>query len=67
MAASLIAFIIDKAPKKYMLLILIQRFFYRQFMYIVTFKSIISAIKGRKQRWNKLKRTDSVVLSTELS
>lgn len=60
LAASAIAFTIERAPKKYMLFVLIQRFFYRQFMYAVTFKSIFAAIKGRKHGWDKLKRTNSV-------
>ncbi len=60
MAASIMAFAIEKAPKKYILFVLIQRFFYRQFMYVVTYKSIVAAIKGRKHGWNKLRRTNSV-------
>jgi len=59
-AGSLIAFTIDKAPFRYMWLILIQRFFYRQFMYVVTFKSIIASFKGRRHGWNKLDRTNSI-------
>lgn len=57
---SSIAFLIDKAPLKYMLFIFIQRFYYRQFMYLVTFKTIISSIKGGSHGWNKLKRTSSI-------
>ena len=54
---SLLAFTLEKKPKKLMWLILIQRFFYRQFMYVITYKSILAIIKGRHYGWNKLKRT----------
>ena len=63
-AASLMAFTIEKSPKKYLWFVLIQRFFYRQFMYVITYKSIVAAIKGRKHGWNKLKRTNSVKINT---
>ncbi|MDP4109252.1 MAG: glycosyltransferase [Bacillota bacterium] len=62
LAGSVIAFTIEKAPMRYLWLVLIQRFFYRQFMYIITFRSIIAAIKGRRHGWNKLDRTSSVSL-----
>jgi Glycosyltransferases, probably involved in cell wall biogenesis len=64
LAGSVMAFIIEKAPLHYLLLVLIQRFFYRQFMYVITFKSIVAAIKGRRHGWNKLNRTSSVSLSS---
>ena len=54
---SLLAFTLERRPKKLMWLILIQRFFYRQFMYIITYQSIIAIIKGRRHGWNKLSRT----------
>jgi len=58
---SLLAFTLERRPKKLMWLILIQRFFYRQFMYIVTYKSIIAILKGRHHGWNKLNRTGNVI------
>ncbi|MEI6603467.1 MAG: polysaccharide deacetylase family protein [Clostridia bacterium] len=60
LTGSLIAFALEKTPLRYIWLILIQRFFYRQFMYITTFKAIIAALEGRRHGWNKLKRTNSV-------
>ena len=54
---SLLAFTLERRPKKLMWLILIQRFFYRQFMYVITYESIIAIIKGRHYGWNKLNRT----------
>lgn len=62
LAGSIMAFTIEKAPLKYLMLVLIQRFFYRQFMYVITFKSIIAAMKGRRHGWNKLNRTSSVAI-----
>jgi cellulose synthase/poly-beta-1,6-N-acetylglucosamine synthase-like glycosyltransferase/spore germination protein YaaH/peptidoglycan/xylan/chitin deacetylase (PgdA/CDA1 family) len=59
---SLLAFVLEKRPKKLMWLILIQRFFYRQFMYYITYKSIIAMIRGRSHGWNKLQRTGNVIL-----
>jgi peptidoglycan-N-acetylglucosamine deacetylase len=63
LAGSLMAFNIEKTPKKYLLYVLIQRFFYRQFMYFVTFKSIFAAIKGRRHGWNKLNRTNTAFIN----
>lgn len=63
-AASITAFKIDKAPYKYLWFILIQRFFYRQFLYIVVLKSIIASIRGRTHGWNKLNRTSSISIDT---
>lgn len=60
LAGSLIAFSLEKSRKRFLFYVFIQRFFYRQFMYVITYKSIIAAIKGRKHGWNKLKRTNSV-------
>jgi hypothetical protein len=57
LAGSLLAFSLEKKPKKLMWLIFIQRFFYRQFMYVITYQSIVAIIKGRHYGWNKLKRT----------
>jgi cellulose synthase/poly-beta-1,6-N-acetylglucosamine synthase-like glycosyltransferase/spore germination protein YaaH/peptidoglycan/xylan/chitin deacetylase (PgdA/CDA1 family) len=59
LAGSVMAFTLEKSPKKYLWLILIQRFFYRQFMYVVTFKSIFAAVRGKRHGWNKLERTSS--------
>ena len=58
---SLLAFTLEKKQKKLMLLILIQRFFYRQFMYVITFQAIIAIFHGGKRGWNKLERKGSVL------
>jgi cellulose synthase/poly-beta-1,6-N-acetylglucosamine synthase-like glycosyltransferase/spore germination protein YaaH/peptidoglycan/xylan/chitin deacetylase (PgdA/CDA1 family) len=62
---SLLAFTLEKRPKKLMWLILIQRFFYRQFMYVITYKSIIAIIRGKHYGWNKLKRTGNAAPKIE--
>ena len=54
---SLLAFVLEQRPKKLMWLILIQRFFYRQFMYVITYRAIVAMLKGRRYGWNKLDRT----------
>ena len=61
-AWSLIAFILDNKPKWLLLLVLIQRFFYRQFMYVIAFKAMKNILKGSHHGWNKLERTNSITL-----
>ena len=60
LTGSLIAFTLEKTPLRYIWLILIQRFFYRQLMYVITFKALFAAIRGKRHGWNKLKRKGSV-------
>lgn len=60
-SGAILAFILEKKANWNLIwLTLIQRFFYRQFMYVVTYRSIIAAIKGYKQGWNKLQRSGKV-------
>jgi peptidoglycan-N-acetylglucosamine deacetylase len=40
--------------------ILVQRFYYRQFLYVVLFSAIAATLRGGRRGWNKLKRTGSV-------
>lgn len=54
------AYVLDKKSVTHIWVIFIQRFFYRQFMYLVTFKSIIAALSGNRHGWNKLERKGSV-------
>jgi hypothetical protein len=49
-----------------MWVILIQRFFYRQFMYFVTFKSLLAALRWSHHGWNKLERKWTVMISKVL-
>ena len=59
---SIVAFQLDHRKMRTLWVVLIQRFYYRQFMYCVTFKSIIRAFCGGRQAWNKLERKDSIRL-----
>ena len=57
------AYALEKKSITHFWVILIQRFFYRQFMYFVTFKSIEAALRWGKHGWNKLERKWSVKIS----
>lgn len=57
---SVYAFGLEKENKKPLLSLFIQRIVYRQFFTFVVWKSVLNAIKGQLQGWNKLKRTGSV-------
>ncbi len=62
---SLLAFTLDKKPLKWLLLLIMQRFSYRQIMYYVGLKAMVAAIRGRRHSWRKLDRTGSVVLASK--
>ncbi|WP_443945419.1 glycosyltransferase [Pedobacter sp. AW1-32] len=55
-----IAFKMEKEKYKNLLYIFPQRFFWRQLMYIVLFRSMRKAIKGELGTWGTLKRTGNV-------
>lgn len=57
---SVYAFGLEKENKKPLFSLFIQRIVYRQFFTFVVWKSVLNAIKGQLQGWNKLKRTGSV-------
>ena len=59
-AGSFVAFRLDRRSLGRLWVVLIQRFFYRQFMYILTFRAVFSAVKGRRHGWNKLDRRATV-------
>lgn len=59
-SGSLLAFVIEDRPKKLMWFILIQRFFYRQFMYVITYRSLVAILRGKKHGWNKIDRTGAM-------
>ena len=61
-SVSIIAFAFEKEKLWKLILLIPQRFAYRQLMYVVLFKSIARAIKGEGQGWGVLKRTGNVVL-----
>jgi len=55
-----IAFKMEKEKYKNLLYIFPQRFFWRQLMYVVLFRSVRKAIKGELETWGTLKRTGNV-------
>jgi cellulose synthase/poly-beta-1,6-N-acetylglucosamine synthase-like glycosyltransferase/spore germination protein YaaH/peptidoglycan/xylan/chitin deacetylase (PgdA/CDA1 family) len=57
---ALIAFTMEKEKYKNILYIIPQRFYWRQLMYIVLFRSIRKALKGELETWGTLKRTGNV-------
>lgn len=57
-----IAYRMDKERAGSLWWMFLQRFIYRQVMYTVIFKSIIMAIRGRRQGWGKLDRKATVDL-----
>jgi peptidoglycan-N-acetylglucosamine deacetylase len=58
--ASAAAFWLDRHSWRTIWVVLIQRFYYRQFMYVVTFRAVLEAIRGRRHGWNKLDRQATV-------
>ncbi|HEX3593507.1 MAG TPA: bifunctional polysaccharide deacetylase/glycosyltransferase family 2 protein, partial [Polyangiaceae bacterium] len=64
---SLLAFTLDHKPLKWLPLLLVQRFTYRQIMYYVCFKAMIAAVKGARHGWRKLDRTGSVEAAQNLA
>ncbi|MDD5083719.1 MAG: polysaccharide deacetylase family protein [Candidatus Moranbacteria bacterium] len=60
MTTSLVPFILERKEQMRLLVLLpLQRFFYRQLMYYVAIKSVAAAIKGRFVRWGKQERKDT--------
>lgn len=55
-----IAFKMEKESFKKLIYIVPQRFYWRQLMYIVLFRSLKKALKGELEGWGVLKRTGSV-------
>jgi cellulose synthase/poly-beta-1,6-N-acetylglucosamine synthase-like glycosyltransferase/peptidoglycan/xylan/chitin deacetylase (PgdA/CDA1 family) len=55
-----IAFKMEKEKFKNLLYIFPQRFFWRQLMYLVLFRSFRKALKGELESWGTLKRTGNV-------
>lgn len=60
MAFAAIAFKMEKEKYRNLLYLFPQRFFWRQLMYIVLFRSVKKAIKGELESWGTLKRTGNV-------
>jgi cellulose synthase/poly-beta-1,6-N-acetylglucosamine synthase-like glycosyltransferase/peptidoglycan/xylan/chitin deacetylase (PgdA/CDA1 family)/spore germination protein YaaH len=59
---SVLAFTLDGKPLRWLWMLLLQRFTYRQLMYFVSLKAMIAALKGARHGWRKLDRTGHVQL-----
>ena len=57
LAAAFIALRMDRGDMRLLPWLILQRFVYRQLMYYVILKSIVSAIRGGAVGWGKLERT----------
>jgi cellulose synthase/poly-beta-1,6-N-acetylglucosamine synthase-like glycosyltransferase/peptidoglycan/xylan/chitin deacetylase (PgdA/CDA1 family)/spore germination protein YaaH len=58
-----IAFRLDERPMRLLPLLLIQRFLYRPFMYLVCVRALMAAVWGRRHGWRKLERTGTVAVA----
>jgi hypothetical protein len=62
---SLLAVTLDGKPLRWLWMLLIQRFTYRQMMYFVSLKAMVAALRGARHGWRKLERTGSVQLDDD--
>jgi len=60
LCGSVLAFVLDGKPLRWLGLLLVQRFSYRQLMYYVSFRAVVAALRGARHGWRKLERTGSV-------
>lgn len=52
--------------KSLMWLLLVQRFYYRQLLYITTIRAFLRALMGRVQPWQRMERTSALVGAADL-
>jgi len=60
LVAAAIAYRMDREDPRDLWWLFWQRFVYRQMMYAVLWKSVVMAVKGKRQGWMKLDRTGTV-------
>jgi cellulose synthase/poly-beta-1,6-N-acetylglucosamine synthase-like glycosyltransferase len=58
---AILAFRLDREPLRPLWALPLQQFVYRQVMYLVLLQSTVTALKGRRLRWQKLRRYGDVV------
>jgi len=63
LVGALIAYRLDREKYRDLWWLFWQRFVYRQLMYAVLWKSVVTAIKGKRQGWGKLERKGTVRLA----
>jgi len=61
LVASTLAFTLDRKPLRWLPLLLVQRFTYRQFLYLVSLRAMVAVLAGRRHGWRKLARTGTVI------
>ena len=59
---SYVAFRLDGRDMRRLWVVLIQRLFYRQFMYVVAFVSAGAMLRGRRHGWNKIERSAAALV-----
>lgn len=62
---AIIAFRLEKQPMGKLWLLIAQRFIYRQIMYYIVVKAVVTAAKGSMMSWGIIKRTGSVRISEQ--
>ncbi|HWA81959.1 MAG TPA: glycosyltransferase, partial [Fimbriimonadaceae bacterium] len=62
LVSGFIAYRMDREKTGTLWWLFFQRLVYRQIMYVVIYKSIVTAIRGRRQGWGKLERKATVEL-----
>lgn len=60
--SGLIAYRLDRERAGSLWWLFLQRLVYRQIMYVVIYKSLVTAVRGRRQGWGKLERKATVEL-----
>ena len=63
LVGAFIAYRLDREKYRDLWWLFWQRFVYRQLMYAVLWKSVVTAIKGKRQGWGKLERKGTVRLA----
>lgn len=66
-AGAWVAFTLDREDKRLLGWLLLQRFVYRQLMYYVIVKSLVTAVRGSLVGWGKLERRGTVKTPTASS
>ncbi len=59
---AILAFRLDREPLRPLWALPLQQFVYRQLMYLVLVRSAVTALTGRRLRWQKLRRTGDVTI-----
>jgi len=59
---AILAFRLDHEPMRPLWALPLQQFVYRQIMYVVLVRSAVTALAGRRLRWQKLQRSAEVAV-----